>query len=245
MSRVLLADVLQSPQDFGYNGNIHLRPISHKPIGGEILLPRSQTGWHEDQTIKIENDYTWHPFLYNGKVAITSEELGPDFNFNGEVGYDNAIYWLTEITKLHLSEMTEVAELTSEMYEAMPKTLKRMCYWYWLFEQYESKTTHRRGLWAVDLVGVHGYPLYDYDSGSPAVQAGWYPCSLRPTVYPKSGTCIDTDQLNYTREPLTCFLPESENQREKDEEVTMEMIYGEIKKLQEQMAKMEKKLTNS
>ena len=209
---VLFSDVLQSPEDFGLKQeDINLRKIAHEPIGGTLLLPSDKTGWREDQTIEPKKKHTWYPFLYNGKVAITTGET-TDFELilKGEDGYNNSIGCLRKITELYLSEMTEVAELTREMYKAMPKVLKEMCDWYWLFEKFDYGPW--RGLQVVNSSGADSYDLYYYYSGSP--HSDNIDRAVRPTLYLKSGIRIDLDQWLYTREPLTCFLPESENQRE-------------------------------
>lgn len=133
--------------------------------------------------------------------------------------------------------MTEVTNLTEDMYNKMPESLKAMCYLYWLFEQFDDGPWH--GLQLVHSSGVSSSRLYYCSSGSPGSYNSSY--AVRPTVYLKSGICIDLDQWLYTREPATLFLPESENQ---PKEVTMEMLYAEIKGLKGQIAEMEKKLTN-
>ena len=237
---VLFSDVLQSPEDFGLKKeDINLRNIAHEPIGGTLLLPSDKTGWYEDQLIVPQKKHTWYPFLYKGRAFITTGETTDfELGLGGSTGYDNGKDCLREINKLFLSQMTEMADLTKDMYNKMPESLKAMCYLYWLFEQFDYGPWH--GLQYVGSSGVNYSRLYRSSSGSPS--SGSYSLAVRPTLYLKSGIRIDTDQWLYTREPATLFLPESENQREKDEEVTMKMIYGEIKKLQEQMAKMESKL---
>ena len=130
--------------------------------------------------------------------------------------------------------MTEMADLTKDMYNKMPESLKAMCYLYWLFEQFDDGPWH--GLQRVSSCGVNNGTLYYCSSGSARSSSRSY--AVRPTVYLKSGICIDLDQWLYTREPATLFLPESENQ---PKEVTMEMLYAEIKGLKGQIAEMEKK----
>ena len=245
MSKVLLLDVLQSPEDFGLKQeDINLQKIAYEPARRTLLLPSDKTGWYDDQLIVTQKKHTWHPFLHNGKVAITTGETTDfELGLGGSTGYDNGKDCLREINKLFLSQMTEMADLTKDMYNKMPESLKAMCYLYWLSSRYvypgDSSYCYF-GLQFVRSSGVSNYALYRYYSGSPYSSS--FSIAVRPTLYLKSGIRIDTDQWLYTREPATLFLPESENQREKDEEVTMKMIYGEIKKLQEQMAKMESKL---
>lgn len=232
---VLFSDVLQSPEDFGLKQeDINLRKIDYEPTRRTLLLPSDKTGWYEDQLIVPQKKHTWHSFLYEGKVAITTGETTDfELGLGGSTGYDNGIKCLRDINELYLSQMTEVADLTKDMYDEMPETLQKMCYEYWLFEQFKDGPWH--GLRCVLSRGVGKYyPCYY--SGSPG--SSYYSYAVRPTVYLKSGICIDLDQWLYTREPATLFLPESENQ---PKEVTMEMLYAEIKGLKGQIAEMEKK----
>ena len=233
---VLFSDVLQSPEDFGLKQeDINLRKIAHEPTRRTLLLPSDKTGWYDDQLIVTQKKHTWHSFLYEGKVAITTGETTDfELGLGGSTGYDNGKDCLREINKLYLSQMTEMADLTKDMYNKMPEILKAMCYLYWLFEQFDDGPWH--GLQYVYSSGVSCNILYRCSSGS----AGSYSLSyaVRPTLYLKSGICIDLDQWLYTREPATLFLPESENQ---PKEVTMEMLYAEIKGLKGQIAEMEKK----
>lgn len=208
---VLLSEVLQSPKDFGYNEDIKLREIAHEPTCGTLILPKNKTGWHEEQLIVPQKKHTWYPFLYKGKTIITAGET-TDFELSlaGERGYNNGVDSLREINKLYISKMTEVADITKDMYEEMPESLKAMCYLYWLLGKCEPKNLCSFGLLYVNSSGVRYSYLYRY--GLCSESSSSYSYAVRPTLYIKPGVRIDLDQLLGTKGFVKLYPPESETE---------------------------------
>lgn len=203
MSKALLLDVLQSPQDFGLREeDICGRRIDYTPpSGGRLVLPKSMTGWEEDQEFIVEEDMPFYPFLYEGRVILVSGRTASNgLTLEGKIGYEKGKECIKEICGLYASEKlgTEAAELTSDMYYKMPEFLQRMCYYHWLSSCFDAPRCNDDCSFEFAYAcseGVYGSATlyYKYANGSSYSIA--FGRAVRPVFYFKPDVYIDIDKI--------------------------------------------------
>lgn len=255
MSKALLLDVLQSPQDFGLKEeDIIGRRLDYTPPSGrQVAFPPHMTGTRTDQKFTVEEDMPFYVFLFKGKaIGVSERKTSNSLTLKGMIGYAKGKKCIKEINGLYASEElgTKATGLKRKMWLAMPESLKKMCYDYWLSSRfvypYASADCHF-GLQIVYSSGVDNNYLYYYISGS--ASSGSYSHAVRPTFRLNSGIYIDTDQLCDMDEPIKLILPERPLQEIMSPQIelpnqggTIEQLLAENQQLKAEIARMKKEL---
>lgn len=254
MSKALLLDVLQSPQDFGLRKEdiIGRRLDYTPPSSGKLVLPKSITGVREGQEFTVE-DMPFYVFLFKGKaIGVSGRTTSNSLTLRGMIGYEKGKKCIKEINGLYASEElgTKATGLKRKMWLAMPESLKKMCYDYWLSSRYvlpNDSSNCNFGLQLVTSSGVLWNNLCNYSSGS--AYSNCPSSAVRPTFRLKSGIYVDTDQLCDMDEPIKLILPEKPLQEIMPPQIelpnqggTIEQLLAENQQLKAEIARMKKEL---
>lgn len=252
MSKALLLDVLQSPQDFGLRKEdiIGRRLDYTPPSDGKLVLPKSMTGVREDQEFTVEEDMPFYVFLFKGKaIGVSERKTSNNLILKDRIGYEKGKKCIKKINGLYASEElgTKATGLKRKMWLAMPESLKKMCYDYWLSSCCDLPRVSSYcyfGLQYVGSSGVDNSYMYYCNSGSPSSISRSN--AVRPTFRLDDDISIDTDQVKDTADPIKLILPkkrqgivlpeiELPNQGE-----TVEQLLAENQRLKAKVSEMQK-----
>ena len=138
--------------------------IDYDPGIGKIYFFTNTTGYNETQVAEAEKGLGWHPFVFEGEIYLIPHIL-PTFKIclEGEKGFKNFFKISSGFAEIYSNDKFEAfgKRLSKEIFEAIPKELKKFNQAYLLADEYisQEEKTLVRGLWKVEEGRIHGLAL--------------------------------------------------------------------------------------